>query len=151
MPPRPNPILSHRHLTFIIEGHRVEGLSSSDNPISFETIKTTVHEWGTDGTLYVADSGRLGSLCTIQLLPTSKTALWALQRLAERHNGKSRILTGDYSDNEKGFSLHCTGGVLEDCQPSIEPGRDFEFTIRFEKVIPEVAGAKFPNAPTSTQ
>ena len=140
------------------QGHRVQQLADHERPIQFpDDVELFVVTVGADGTAFFRDMPRFGGPVIYRVLPTSRTAGWAIRERANKDNA-SRMRTAHtlYSavdvDVVTGLTFTCTGGRLLRAPQTREAGHNpWEFVIHYQVIIPSgVDGVNFgEGAPTA--
>ena len=136
-------ILSHRHVSCIIDGYRMNGWSDDDQPVEFPNEDLNEIKTGKDGAVYGTDTAMLGGPMIFRFAPTSPAVQWWIQRREEKQRGVRRIFSGSYADSEIGKSNVMSGGIIVKIPPMSVPGQTYEVTLHWEIISSDVDGANF--------
>lgn len=139
--------LSHSHQVLILNGRRISGLASGDNPVELPTITITEETFSSDGIMYTMDTSVKGGEVKVKLIPTSNDVKEFMRDFARIQQGERIAYNGSYGDSELGYNTALRGGVMKMAPPGITPGVNAEFTFVFEETIPEFDNAQFRPAP----
>lgn len=147
-------ILSDAHRDHRVNGHRIEGMADVERPIQLPSeVERYVISWGADGGMYARAKPQFGGPVVYRVFPTSVTAGWAL---GQRNLIDNADLMGlehpryEATDHQivQGLTLALIGGVMNVPPVGIEAGQPtFEFTITYERIIPNPEGATWESSP----
>ncbi len=140
--------LGFRQIRLVLNGHPFQKWSDADPPVTFEKMDMLDFTYGRDGALYVNDKAMKGGTMDVSLLPTSPSAVRILRWFTQRQNDRRLQFSGMYSDTAIGYSLRLLGGFLQQCDPTIVPGKMYEAQFRFENWVPNVDGVAFSDTIT---
>ena len=143
-------LLSNAHRNATLNGEPVQKLADVDRPIEYASGGDDRFNLkrGRDGGLYGEALAMLGGGVTYRFDPSSPNVqqliiLNDMTKLAMEEGTEIPVIEGTDDDEAHGRTTQLMGGVLQNCPDQLEPGVDFEATIVYERIIPDVEGATF--------
>ncbi len=133
--------------TVEINGHTVTGWSDDGDALSLPDIELTNVKRGADGIMTASTTGEKGGPVILKLLPNSPSTKFFSSLVTTILNGGRVQLDGTIFDPINNITVNLSRGVLMTAPLGQTQGKgetaNREFTIEFERVIPNYDAANF--------
>ena len=143
--------LSAASVTLTLNGHKVTGFADSADAITMPTIEQVMTKTGADGRIQAHSTGTKGGDVTITLQPTSPSHLFFQKQAVLQQGGAGTVWRGTLRDAQSGLTVRLENGYLRNYTPAGAVGKgdakDQAYMFTFERIIPNVDGARFPTSP----
>ena len=122
-----------KHHLFL-DGKRIGGLSTDENPIAFGETELLIEHLGRDGLLYFMDTGRKGGPLTVMLAPVSPSIGYFTNRWNSSTKGKYPPISGQFRNATTGARAVMRGGQVLRMIPFPTPGTAYVATVVFQEI-----------------
>ena len=140
--------LSAASVQLTLNGHTFSGFADGADAITMPTIDMTNTKVGADGKLQAHTTGTRGGDVTVMLQPNSPSHVFLQRQAVLQQNGRPVTWAGSLRDPQTGVSVRLERGVFRQYTPAGAVGKgdakDQTYIFTFERIVPNLDGAKFP-------
>lgn len=145
--------LSAASVQLTLNGHTFSGFAEGADAITMPTVPLINTKLGADGRLQAHSTGARGGDLTVTLQPNSPSHVFLQKQAALQQKGQGTIWRGTLRDPQSGLSVSLEHGYLKEYMPAGSVGKgdakDQPYTWTFERIIPNMDGARFPQEVTN--
>ena len=131
----------------VINDHRVTGWSEDGDALTMPDVELANVKRGAEGLMTSTSTGNKGGPVILKLLPNSNSVKFFNNIITSQLNGGSVELNGFVRDAGNGLYVELARGVIMQAPLGQTMGKgetaNREFTIEFERIIPDYTGASF--------